>query len=588
MATATEPTVRPDPTPADPATVAPQAGPLARILTPVEPARPVTPLGTTASMGQEAEAASSTAKDSTGQGTSRDGAVTALVRALASRLARTGTTTKRSHEVKETRVSGATSTSANKSDRLAKHDGQHRTARDAKTADLNNKQSQQHRRHNGDVKKADTSDRKTADTKAAKADTASRDNKDLKKGNSSDAKTSSAKTAKADTASKRDDKADRSAPAAKAADIKAPNDRAQKDATAGPPKPTGTVNDPKGLGAKIAAAKAPDPKTGAKAGPDTDSTKAVPKADSKSSPASTAKATPEATGRPPLRTQPAREAGYRQGTKVAATAGKVEAYRDGAKDGWDDQRAADHAEAKQMDEARTRNAIKPQKVQPELKPASGSTADMTKQPAPAAAQESKKTAPETSAASTPPVAVSEREKPMTPTKPAPTTAAVPPKAQAAPTAAPVRVNAVGAKSVSFTGADGVQHVMGRGEIRTLRQFERRLSEDATRLARIEEATRETQAHAELLFTRANRLFEEAKAVKGGVTLSMVLLRLAERAKVLHGRAQEVQRNAQRSTEAVKVLSANANTRHGGIYKAVVDSPLTIPAERAFYQDKQGS
>ncbi|MFF9667359.1 hypothetical protein ACF1FY_35465, partial [Streptomyces althioticus] len=85
---------------------------LRQILTPVAPARPTEPLGTTTALAQTpATPADLTGKNLTGgkdgngaagaDGT-REGALSALVRALAERWRRTGTTTsiKRQHDVK--------------------------------------------------------------------------------------------------------------------------------------------------------------------------------------------------------------------------------------------------------------------------------------------------------------------------------------------------------------------------------------------------------------------------------------------------------------------------------------------------------
>ena len=108
------------------------------------------------------------------------------------------------------------------------------------------------------------------------------------------------------------------------------------------------------------------------------------------------------------------------------------------------------------------------------------------------------------------------------------------------------------------------------------------------MGRSAEESKTTSVLAQEIATRAQRLSEEAKQAKGGQRVLAALLRLTEQAQVLSGRAKEIQARALRGAEAVTVLASNAQTRHGGIYKAVVDSPLTTPAEREFYQDRQGS
>lgn len=522
-ATATEPIDLADaPTPehTPPVAVA-EPGPLARLLTPVEPARAIQPLGTTAAMEQPAEDTSSAkkgaAKTPAAKPVDRDGAVSTLVRALAARLGRTGTTTKRTHTVTETRATGASS----RADRSAKstQTGQDRTSRESKAADLSSKAAQRPGRNTADTRKGGPAGVQTSDTKAPRGPQGTR--------------TADPKSPKPDATVKRDISTKAGGPARAKDGAAAKADRSSKpDASARPAAADpATKADPKGLNAKTPPATKP---ANAKRDDSTKST--TPKA---TSPKSTTKQSEPAAK--PLRTQPSREAGYRDGTRAAAVAGHANAYRDGTKDGWHERAAADRAEKEKMDKARTKNAIKPKAdAAPKMTPAAGSTVDLAK-------------------------------------------AAAPPTP-----AVPVQVDAVGVDLIHFTGDDGVTSAMTRGEVRTLRQFERRLAERQQTMGRIADGSKVTRALAVEMSTRAQRLSEEAKAVKGGAALVGVLLRLAERAQALRNRAEEIERNAHRGAEAVTVLSANAETRHGGIYKAVVESPLTAPAEREFYQDKDGS
>jgi hypothetical protein len=529
MSTATTQTAPIDPgaqsTPAATAVPAPSEpaaapGPLARILTPVEPARPARPLGTTAAMGQTADIESSKTGP-VSAGPAKDGGrgsvVAALGHALAERIRRSGTSVKRTHAITETRVSGATSntTHANKAERLAKHDGQHRTNRDAKLADLNNKVHQRHGRDNRDVKKADATDAKTTAARTAKAD--STRGATSTTATARDAGPFGAKAAN-DTdraAASTDTRAAKGTTATKPADSVTPGGAARSSKTA-----AAKAADPKGMNAKTnAATKAPA--AAAKGASITD------------------KATAKEPAAGELRTRPAREAGYRDGTRVATVAGHARAYRDGARDGWDDRTAADKAEGRTMTGARIRNATRTQpKAAPKMTPASGSTVDLAKKTAPAAA--------------------------------------------------PVQVTAVNDKAISFTAAaGGTQHTMSRGEVRTLKAFERRMAEKKPVLGRIAERSKDYRVQAEELAARAQRLSEDAKSVEGGAKIVALLSRLSERSQVLRHRAEDIERSATRGSEAVNVLAANAETRHGGIYRAVVDSPLTAPAEREFYADKDG-
>ncbi|WP_327066874.1 hypothetical protein [Kitasatospora sp. NBC_01302] len=664
-----------------------RTGTLASILTPVQPARPTTHLGTTAALAQDTPAPepASTSRAAgggkTGASDRRDGPIGALVRALAGRLGRTGTATtvKQSHDIKETRVSGnsTAATHANKSDRTAKHESgsQRRSNHDAKIADLNNKVNQHHGRNQQDHKRASTSDAKTSNARQAKDDNSSRNNRDHK--DNRDVKASDAKASKNDNASKsaQDDKNHRDASTdgktsktdssdTKSSDTKAAsakkddaarNDNAQRSnrderttgstdtkrtrtdvpthsgRDAGPfggaptkkPKdsapgeqgpakepvrkvdlgkvggnPPGPANgtgpdrsakvdgaapkrDPKGLNTKVDLAKKNTDPTARSAPADRDEQDQTPKG-------------------PRPRTQSSREAGYRDGTRAAAAVGHVRAWRDGTRDGWDDRTTADLAERKKMDTAKARNEdhklLKPDKTPagPKTAPATGSTANMAKATAPpkpttppGSTAPPRPTAPPTipAAAGARTTAAPPQERPSGP-------APASPKPTAAPEPTAVKAVKVGPDAVKFTAPDrhgaAAQHNLSRGEVRSLKQFEQRLAHKGRTLTKIGDDNKTAREHALAHAMRAQKLAEEAKEMKGGMALVGALQRLAEQATALRHKADEVAKRTTRSAEAVRVVAANAQTRHGAIYKAVVDSPLTTPAERTFYQDKQGS
>ncbi|MBB4922247.1 hypothetical protein [Kitasatospora kifunensis] len=669
--------------PAEPSSPEARTGTLAGILTPVQPARPTAHLGTTAALAQDLPAAEAATpggvagRGKTGSGDRRDGPIGALVRALAGRLGRTGTATsvKQSHDIKETRLSGnsTSATHANKSDRTAKHESgsQHRSNRDAKIADLNNKVHQHHNRNQQDHKRASTSDAKTSHARQAKDDNSSRHNRDSK--DNRDAKASDAKSSKNDNASKsaQDDKNHRDARTdgktaktnstdTKSSDTKttsakkddaARNDNSQRsnqdDRKTGSTDTKNTRTDvpaysardagpfdsaptkrPKGGGPdergsaknparKIDLGKTSDaPSDPAKeAGPDRPAKKDTEPADRDKQ--------DQASQGPRPRTQTSREVGYRDGTRAAAAVGHVRAWRDGTRDGWDDRTTADLAERKKMDATKTRNEdrrlLKPDKapIAPKTAPAAGSTADMTKtteppkQPTltippkpttpprptvppkptvpptiPAGTGAQKKTAPAPGAVTTKTTAATPHSGQTTgPTPPGP-------KSPTAPEPTAVTAVKVGPDAVEFTAPDrhgvAAQHTLSRGEVRSLRQFEQRLEQKGQTLAKIGEDNKTAQQHALAHAMRAQQLAEAAKEMQGGMALVGVLLRLAEWATALRYKTDEVAKRTTRSAEAVRVVAANAQTRHGVIYKAVADSPLTTPAERAFYQDKQGS
>jgi len=534
----------PQPVP-DPAPTAPPSA-LAQIFTPVQPARPTgdaQPLGSTSALRQTADSDTTSSSGNSRDG-GKDGPVGALVRALAARLGRTGTTRtiKRTHDVKETRNSGnsTTTTNANKHDRANRNDSsaQHRSNRDAKLADLKNKVQQ----HQG----KDTRDARTANTRDAKSDRSAKtaDSRDAKKADARDAKTADLRDAK--TAGSTSAKSDRSAKTADGRDLKkSDSSTTAKAGTSG----GGAAKSSEATAKPGAAEKTLDPtvKPPSAAGrtePGKDTGKP---ATEEKTPAGTAatdgKTTPVSLAKKPLRTRSSREAGYRDGQRAAGAVGHVQAWRDGTRDGWDDRQAANQAERKKMDTARARNAIRPETpANPPMAPASGSTADLRKKQNDQAAAAS-------------PV--------------------------------PAQVTDIGESAIRFTAA-GAQHTLSRGEVRTLKAFERRLAEKKTALQKITEGSKDTLAAATTHAAKAQKLAEDAKGVKGGDPLIRILLRLAEQAQALRGKAEDIQKKAGRGAEALTALAANANTRHGVIYKAVVDSPLTSPAERDFYQDKQGS
>ncbi|MEV7600468.1 hypothetical protein AB0O91_24145 [Kitasatospora sp. NPDC089797] len=632
-------------------------GTLRQILTPVRPARAAEPIGTTTALAQTPAdptgRASAGSKDGTagpGADGTREGAMSALVRALAERWRRTGTTTsiKRQHDVKETRVSGrtATITSTNKSDRLAKHEnsGQHRTQRDAKTADLNNKthQHQHQGRDQRDHKKTDTTDAKnhanrdhrtkadtdakTADTKTAKADTsaASKTNRDTK--SAADTKTadtrSDTKAAKTDTSAKTsgDDKnhrdtrstkteAPKDAAPAKATDTSGPKPppaaggtgkdgktpktpgpkpadggtgkpkRPEGAPAAGPgagsggkpgtsgPKPPGTAPNAsaKGLDSKFAAAKAFEDQAGG-AKPETKPTQPTRPAESDGAGRDAKPPAPEKTPAPPAAAPEA--AGQDTASPVALTKNPP---------GTDSAPKPESApeRKKPMPDPKTPG---PDKPKPQgMEPVHASTADLAKTPATDATVGAPGPVPAPRRPRTPP-------EPYEPNVPP----GMPPHERSG---TPPMDIAVGANDVTFTPTGaydyGDPRTMSRGEVRTLRAFENRLAEKRDVLTRVAEDSKTARKYAEQHADRAQYLAEQAKTVKGGDALLRKLHRLAESARELKGRASSAEQLAASGAEAVTVLAANAETRHGPIYQAVVDSPLTTPAERGFYSDQQG-
>jgi hypothetical protein len=253
------------------------------------------------------------------------------------------------------------------------------------------------------------------------------------------------------------------------------------------------------------------------------------------------KTQPAPTTTPRPRTQSSREAGYRDGTRAGAIVNHTRAYRDGVQDGYADRTIEGQAEKRRMDQAKADNARRPKATAPHMKPAKGSTVDL--------------------------------EKKM-PTTQAP--------------AQPVTVTGISGKTVTFADPSGAVITLSRGEVRTLKAFEQRMAAKVPVMIRVAEDCKTTRQQAADLALRAQRLAEQAKHVDGGARLVAKLNRLAEQAALLKTKTSDMEKAAVRGAEAVRVVVSNANTRHGGIYRAVIDSPLTKPAERGFYTDRQGS
>ncbi|MFD9249493.1 hypothetical protein [Streptomyces bottropensis] len=226
----------------------------------------------------------------------------------------------------------------------------------------------------------------------------------------------------------------------------------------------------------------------------------------------------------PLDVQPSRETGYRDGTRASRVIAHMGAYRDGYRDGYRDTQEAADRQRDRLDKA---HDDRKQQCDTETKGADVSaktSADHHPQPLP--------------------------------------------------------VQQVTATHVAFGGGPP----RTRGEVRTLKQYERRLEEKADSMHRIADATKKLQAHAEDQAKEATQLLEQAKAIKGGEKVISVLSRLVDKATNQARLAGNLQQRAVRAAENTTVVLVNTQTRYGPIYKAVVDSPETKPAELRFYRD----
>ncbi|MFD5899150.1 hypothetical protein [Streptomyces sp. NPDC060366] len=232
------------------------------------------------------------------------------------------------------------------------------------------------------------------------------------------------------------------------------------------------------------------------------------------------------TGKP-FSTQAARETGYRDGSRAAQVFAQVKAYSDGAADGWTDQAEAAAREKERLDKAHQDRKNTRDKEQPVT---TATSADYH-----------------------------------------------PPQ-----TAQPIQVAGVTADHV-FLGDNAARGSLSRGEVRTLKSFERRLEDKAANMTKVAEGTRGLKVHAEQQAKNVTRLREAATAVKGGDKHVAALVKLEEAANIQVGKADEIHKRAVRAADAATTVLANVRTRYGLMYKAVVDSDLTEPAELDFYR-----
>ena len=244
------------------------------------------------------------------------------------------------------------------------------------------------------------------------------------------------------------------------------------------------------------------------------------------------KKTPSAK-RTPL--QESRETGYRDGTRAAKVVAHVEAYRDGARDGYRDTKNAAGREKARLDKAHDVRKQQREKDQPVT---GASSADHHPTPAPGDAS--------------------------------------------TPDAAPVQVTGIDATHIHLGNGATRTHI-SRGEVRTLKGFERAFTTKADTMTRIADASKAFAANDAERTKAITYLMEQARAVKGGESLVADLMRLQEAATVREAKATELYRRSVRAADNTRVLLSNVETRYGGMYQAVVDSPLTKPAEAAYYR-----
>lgn len=149
---------------------------------------------------------------------------------------------------------------------------------------------------------------------------------------------------------------------------------------------------------------------------------------------------------------------------------------------------------------------------------------------------------------------------------------------------PLMVKEIDANALTL-GTDGARRSVSRKELRTFKQYERKLEAKETHLIKIAEACKQLQRAAEKEAEDCQKLMEQARSVKGGENVAQKLSKLVDAAKNQATEAAELHKQAQRAAEMCKVVRTNIATRYAPLYKAVVDSDETKPAELRFYNDK---
>ncbi|MCY0947273.1 MULTISPECIES: hypothetical protein [Streptomyces] len=138
------------------------------------------------------------------------------------------------------------------------------------------------------------------------------------------------------------------------------------------------------------------------------------------------------------------------------------------------------------------------------------------------------------------------------------------------------------KGVHVTTAAGKSRTYSGGEVMTLTQVIDLAEGSATLcqsssetcLGLVDEST-ELASDCDVLIAEITEKGVGANLIDKCVFLQEQLSLQAAAAKKLHDQIQG-------GEEACRTASANAEVRHGQIFRAVADSPLTKPAERDFY------
>ncbi|MFE5669080.1 hypothetical protein ACFQ7W_34815 [Streptomyces niveus] len=251
-----------------------------------------------------------------------------------------------------------------------------------------------------------------------------------------------------------------------------------------------------------------------------------------------------ADSRTPL--ERSRETGHGDGSAVRNVVDHVQAYAKGAKDGYQDKKEENGKEHARLDKARTGHKAKQ--------------------------QDPKKDTP----------------KGTTVTGPSGQSIVIAPPDEGddgvSTDVKPLLVKEIDANTLTL-GTEGARGSISRKELRNFKQYERKLEAKENHLIKVADACKQLEAAAEDEAKDCQKLAEQAKAVEGGEKLAAKLTKLADAAKAQATEAAELHKRAKRAAEMCKVVLTNIGTRYAPLYKAVVDSDETKPAELRFYNDK---
>ncbi|MCY0923570.1 MULTISPECIES: hypothetical protein [unclassified Streptomyces] len=141
---------------------------------------------------------------------------------------------------------------------------------------------------------------------------------------------------------------------------------------------------------------------------------------------------------------------------------------------------------------------------------------------------------------------------------------------------------VDAKGVHVTTAAGKSRTYSGGEVMTLTQVIDLAEGSATLCQTSSETCLELVDESTKLASDCDVLIAEITEKGVGANLIDRCVFLQEQLSLQAAAAKKLHDQIQGGEEACRTASANAEVRHGAIFQAVADSPLTKPAERDFY------